>query len=313
MFLAHAFLVLIKVIIMKKDYLLKSITKDGLFRAYAIDATQTVAEAAKRHQTSNAASSAMGRAIVGGLMLSTSVLEGHQAMTIKIDGKGPVGLMLIDVTAAGDVKAYLQHPKVDLPTNAANEVDVSKAVGSHGYMQVVKNLGGKHPYTSTVHLASGEIGDDYAYYLTQSEQIPSALDVSVLINANDTIGVAGGYLVQKMPGATAKQINQVEKKIKSVPKLTSLLSEGYPPEKILNLIFGRKNLDYLQKMPVQFKCNCSKKRFGQDIAKLKPSQIKTMITEDHGADAVCNFCGNHYHFNEDDLKALLILSQSRKR
>ena len=299
---------------MSKDYLLKSITKDGLFRAYAINATHTVSEAQKRHHTTNAASAALGRSIVGGLMLATSVLEGHQTMTIRIDGQGPVGLILVDANAVGDVKGFVQHPDVDLPTNDANEVDVGKAVGKNGFLQVSKNMAnGRPPYTSNVHLASGQIGDDYTFYLDQSEQIPSALDTSVLINANDTIGVAGGYLIQKMPGATAQQINQVEKKIKKAPKISSLLSEGYRPEKLLNLIFGRQNLNYLQRMPVQFKCNCSKKIFGQDIAKLKPSQIQTMIKEDHGANVVCYFCGNHYHYSEDDLKALLILAQSRSK
>ena len=299
---------------LKYDYLLKTVTKDGLFRAYAINATQTVAEAQKRHQTTNAASAALGRSIVGGLMLATSVLEGNQTMTIRIDGKGPVGLILVDANANGTVKGFVQHPKVELPTNDLNEVDVSKAVGKNGFLQVSKNLNnGRPPYTSNVHLASGQIGDDYTFYLDQSEQIPSALDTSVLINANDTIGVAGGYLIQKMPGATDQQIQKVEKRIKRAPKISSLLSEGYRPERLLNTVFGRKNLDYLQRMPVQFKCNCSKKRFGQDIAKLKPSQIKTMINEDHGASVVCYFCGTHYHYTEADLKALLILSQSRLR
>ena len=294
---------------MTKDYLLKSITKDGRFRAYAVNATHTVAEAQKRHHTTNAASSALGRAMVGGIMLSSSVLESHQAMTIEIEGHGPVGLMIVDANADGDVKAYIQHPDVELPANAANEVDVSRAVGRNGFMQVIKNLNGGQPYTSTVRLASGEIGDDYTYYLTQSEQVPSALDTSVLVNANDTIGVAGGYLIQKMPGATEQQITKVEKKIQRAPKLTDWLSEGEAPEKMLDLILGQKNLNYLGKTPVQFKCNCSKKRFGQDIARLKPEQIKQMIDQDQGAQVICHFCGNHYQYSQEDLKDLLILSE----
>ncbi|XIF20514.1 MAG: Hsp33 family molecular chaperone HslO [Acetilactobacillus jinshanensis] len=295
-----------------KDYLLKAITKDGLFRAYAINATNTVAEAQHRHQTTNASSAALGRTIVASLMLSSSVLEAGQSMTVRIDGQGPAGLILVDANANGDVKGFIQNPQVELPTNAANEVDVGKAVGKDGFMQVIKNLSSnRQPYTSNVHLESGHISDDFTYYLNQSEQIPSSLDVSVLVNANDTIGSAGGYLIQKMPGATDKQIAKVKKQIKKAPKVTGLLSEGDQPEKIINFVFGRKNLDYLQKMPVQFKCRCSKKSFGRDIAGLKPNQIKSMIDQDHGASVVCSFCGNRYKYSEDDLKALLVLSEAR--
>lgn len=215
-----------------KDYLLKAITKDGLFRAYAINATNTVAEAQKRHQTTNASSSALGRTIVASLMLSASILEAGQSMTIRIYGKGPVGLILVDANANGDVKGFVQNPQVELPTNDANEVDVGKAVGKDGFMQVIKNLSSdRQPYTSNVHLASGQIGDDFTYYLKQSEQIPSALDVSVLVNANDTIGAAGGYLIQKMPGATDKQVAKVEQRIKKAPKITQLLSEDDQPDR----------------------------------------------------------------------------------
>lgn len=295
----------------KYDYLLKSMTKDGLFRAYAIDATHTVAEAQKRHQSANAATSAMGRAIVGGVMLASSVLEAPQNMTIEINGKGPVGLLLVDATADGEVKAYVQHPKAVLPTNDANEVDVGQAVGKDGFMQVIKNLNtARHPYTSTVHLVDGQIGDDFTYYLTQSEQIPSAMGVSVLVNANDTVGVAGGFLIQKMPGASAKQIQAVETKIKKMPKLTTLLSEGERPEKMLEKIFGKDNLNNLGKMPVKFQCNCSKKRFGAEIARLKPAQIKQMIEQNHGAEVICHFCGNRYQYSEEDLKDLLVLAET---
>lgn len=297
---------------MSKDYLLKAITRDGLFRAYAINATHTVTEAQRRHRTTIASTSALGRTIVGSLMLSTSVLEAGQTMTIRIDGKGPAGLILVDANANGDVKGFIQNPQVELPTNDANEVNVGKVVGKDGFMQVIKNLGSDlHPYTSNVHLISGQIGDDFTYYLNQSEQIPSAMDTSVLINANGTVGVAGGYLVQKMPGASAVQVAKVEKRIKQAPKMTALLSQGDRPEKLLDRIFGKNNLEELQRMPVQFKCSCSKKKFGRDIAGLKPSQIKDMIRKDHGAKVVCYFCGNHYRYTEEDLKALLILSEER--
>ncbi|GLB47198.1 33 kDa chaperonin [Philodulcilactobacillus myokoensis] len=296
----------------KHDHLVKSISNDGMFRAYSIDATNIVSEAKRRHHTSDAVTEALGRSLIGGVLLSSSVIKGRETMTIKIDGRGPVGLIIIDADANGNVKGYIQHPKAKVTSDSNGNIDVGKVVGKNGYMQVIKSQGGDEPYTSNVELVSGQIGDDFTYYLAQSEQIPSAIDVSVKLNQDGSVEYAGGYLVQKMPGASGDAIEKLENHLKMMPGISKLMSNNQTPADILKQILGSKNTKILSKTPTQFKCNCSKKRFANDIAGLNPNDIKQMINEDHGADVTCNFCGNHYHYSEDELKAILILADSKK-
>ncbi|MEJ6400189.1 Hsp33 family molecular chaperone HslO [Nicoliella lavandulae] len=296
---------------MQKDHLVKSITKDGKFRAYAIDATGVVAEAQQRQDTWSASSAALGRTLVGSLLLSASVLKGKETMTVKINGGGPIGAMIVDADANGNVKGYIQKPHVHLPLNDHHKIDVGKAVGVNGFMQVMKSMGGDEPYTSNVPLASGEIGDDFTYYLAQSEQIPSAVGVSVFVNEDNTIKVAGGYLIQTLPDATDEDISKLEKRLKEVPMVSELLLSEQTPKDILNLIFGEDNLDYLTDTPVKFTCTCSKKGFAKALSKIDPKEIKKIIDEDHKAELVCHFCGARYNYNEDELKSILTVSEKR--
>ncbi|MHA8110675.1 Hsp33 family molecular chaperone HslO [Lactobacillaceae bacterium Melli_B4] len=296
---------------MQKDHLIKSITKDGMFRAYAIDATGVVAEAQKRQDTWSASSAALGRTLVGSLLLSASVLKGQETMTVKINGGGPIGAMIVDADAKGHVKGYIQKPHVHLPLNKHHKIDVSKAVGVNGFMQVMKSMGGDEPYTSSVPLASGEIGDDFTYYLAQSEQIPSAVGVSVFVNEDNSIKVAGGYLIQTLPDADDAAISRLEKRLREVPMVSELLQDEQTPKDILSLIFGEDNLDFLTDTPVEFTCSCSKKQFAKALSRLDPAELKKMIEEDHKAELVCHFCGARYNYGEDELKSILTVSEQR--
>jgi molecular chaperone Hsp33 len=174
-----------------------------------------------------------------------------------------------------------------------------------GSLSVTKDLGLDKPYTGQVPLASGEIGDDFTYYLAQSEQIPSAVGVSVFVNDDNSIKVAGGFLVQVMPGAKDEAISRLEKRLKEVPMVSELLLDGQKPEDMLNLLFGQENVKILDKMPVSFKCDCSKDQFSQALASISKKQLQEIINEDHHAETVCNFCKNKYEFSEDELKAIL--------
>lgn len=165
----------------------------------------------------------------------------------------------------------------------------------------MKNQGGKEPYTSSVPLASGKIGDDFTYYLAMSEQIPSVVGVSVDINGENKIQVAGGFLIQTMPGADDDAITKLEKKLKEIPSIPTMLAEDPNPEHILDALFGKDNLDIVQHLPVSFECNCSKEKFAKDIAGIGKKDLQQLIDEDHGAEIVCNFCGKKYNFSEDDL------------
>ncbi|UQS85015.1 Hsp33 family molecular chaperone HslO [Apilactobacillus apisilvae] len=293
------------------DYLTKSVTKDGMFRAYAMEATDLVSEAQKDHNTWPTSSAALGRSLVASLLLSSSVLKGKESMTVKVMGDGPAGTIVVDADANGYVKGYMHNPHVDIPLNSHHKLDVGGAIGHNGTLQVMKSQGGDEPYTSNVDLVSGEIGDDFTYYLAQSEQIPSAVGVSVYVNEDGTIGAAGGYLIQVLPGASDDAIANLEKRLKSIPMISELFLSKQKPEDILKLIFGEDNLTLLQNLPVEFKCDCSKEKFANEIVGIGAKEIKAMIDEDHGAKVVCNFCETEYNFSEDNLKKLEVAASSK--
>jgi len=286
------------------DYLVKSVAGNEMFRAYAVNATGIVAEAQRRHDTWSAASAALGRSLVGTLLLASSVLKGDEQLTVKINGNGPVGGIVVDGNAKGTVKGYLQNPHVHLPLNEKHKIDVKAAVGTNGFLAVTKSQGVGDPFTGQVPLVSGELGEDFTYYLAQSEQIPSAVGLSVFVNEDNTIGVAGGFLVQVLPNATDEAISSLEGKLKDLPLVSQLLRDGKTPEDILNLLFDG-DVKVLDSMPVKFECDCSKERFAESLMALPKHEVQAMIDEDQGAEAVCHFCGNKYQFTVPELQAVL--------
>lgn len=286
------------------DYLVKSMTKDGKFRAYAVNATQLVEKAHKIHDTWSASSAALGRTLVGTLLLATAGLQGEAGMTVKIQGNGPVGYIVADGTAKGTVKGYMGNPHVNLPSNDKGKIDVAGAVGTKGTLSVTKMApGDKTPYTGEVNLVSGELGDDFTYYLAQSEQIPSAVGLSVFVNTDDSIEVAGGFMIQVMPGASDEEISKLEKTLKGMPLVSEMLRDGDTPEDILTKMFG-DDLKILDKMPVRYECDCSKQRFARTLESISTKDLKKLIDEDHHAETVCQFCGKKYEFSEDELQLI---------
>ncbi|GEO74871.1 Hsp33-like chaperonin [Levilactobacillus namurensis DSM 19117] len=293
------------------DYLVKSLIDHGMFRAYVVDATDTVAEAQRRHDTWSTATAALGRTLIGTLLLSTSLLKGKEKLTVKVNGHGPVGAIVADGNADGTVKGYLQYPHTSLPLNTKHKLDVKKAVGTAGMLTVTKDQGLGQPYTGQVPLVSGELGEDFTYYLAKSEQIPSAVGVSVFVEPDNTVKVAGGFMIQVMPGASDEAISRLEQRLKSMPMVSELLLAGQTPEDILKLLFTDEDVQILQKMPVAFKCDCSKDRFAKALASVSKDAIKEMIEQDHGAEAVCHFCGEKYQFSEDDLRQIMTQAQEK--
>ncbi|UDM31911.1 Hsp33 family molecular chaperone HslO [Lentilactobacillus laojiaonis] len=294
-----------------KDYLVKTITKDNQFRAYAITAKETVNTAQKDHNTLSASSAALGRSIVASTLLASSLDKSGAIISTKINGGGPVGSIIVDSDSKGHVKGYIQNPQVHLPLNDHHKIDVGKAVGINGFLQVTKMLKGMEPTNSSVPLTSGEIGDDFTFYLAQSEQIPSAVGVSVFVNDDNTIGAAGGYFIQVLPGASDESITKLEERLRSLPMLSELLLADQTPEAILELIFGSDNLKVLEQIPVEFYCDCSKKQFGDDLTGLPIDQLETMLNEDHGVSVTCNFCESHYEYSEDELKEIIEIAKSK--
>lgn len=286
-----------------EDYLVKALAYQGLVRAYAVAATDTVAEAQRRHDTWNTASAALGRSLVGGLLLGATV-KGDDRLTIKIQGDGPTGAIVVDANGHGEVKGYLQNPHVSLPLNEKGKLDVRGAVGTQGMFTVIKDLGLKEPFSGQTPIVSGELGEDFTYYLAISEQIPSAVGLSVLVDTDDSIKVAGGFMLQIMPGADESIISAIETNLANTPQISTLLDEGKTPEEILDSLLPDTELVVLETMPVSFTCDCSKDKFARAIISLGKDEIQAMIDEDHGAEAVCSFCGEKYSYTEAELVAL---------
>ena len=290
------------------DYLVKGLAYDGQFRVYAVDATQAVAEAQRRHDTWHTASAALDRAMVGSLLVATTGLKGDQKMTVIINGNGPGGRIIADANGKGDIKAYITNPHVGLPLNRNGKLDVKGVVGTEGTLTVIKDLGLKEPFSGQVPLVSGELGEDFTYYMVNSEQIPSAIGLSVLVDTDDTIKVAGGFMIQVMPDASDAAISQIEKNLSEMPLMSRLMEKGDTPEDVLERIIGKENIHYVEEMPVQFQCDCSHERFKDGLAAIGKDELKDMIAEDHGAEVVCQFCSEKYHFSEEELTELLVRS-----
>lgn len=285
------------------DYLVKALAYEGFVRAYAVNATETIAEAQQRHDTWNTSSAALGRTMIGALMLGAT-LKGKDKMTVKVEGNGPAGAIVVDSNGKGEVKGYIKNPHISLPLNEIGKIDVRGAVGTEGMFTVIKDLGLKEPFSGQTPIVSGEIGEDFTYYLAVSEQIPSAVGVSVLVDTDDSIKIAGGFMIQIMPGASEEIIDKIEERLKETARISSLLDEGQTPEEILQTLLATDDVEFLENMPVQFKCDCSKEKFASAIITLGAEQIQELIDQDHGAEAVCAFCNNKYDYSEADLYEL---------
>ena len=286
-----------------KDYLVKAIDKTKNLRLITVNAKDLVGEAQRRHDTWSASSAVLGRTLIGGLLLSAALLKDKDELTIRLLGNGPVGATVVTAKADRTIKGYVQNPHIALPPKKDGHIDVATAVGE-GWLEVTKAQVLKEPYTGQVPIVSGEIAEDFTYYLAKSEQIPSAVGLSVFVEPNNSIGAAGGFVLQALPGATDEQLSQVEKRIKSLPNLSTLFLDGMTPENLAERILG-SDCKVLAKEEVAFSCDCSKEKYSRILATLKPEQLKEMIAEDHGAELVCRFCKEKYHFTENELRDVL--------
>lgn len=289
---------------MTHDYIVKSLAFDGEVRAYAALTTESVQEGQTRHYTWPTASAAMGRTMTATLLMG-AMLKGDQKLTVTVDGKGPIGRIIADADAQGNVRAYVDHPQTHFPLNDQGKLDVRRAVGTEGAIQVVKDVGMKDYFSGASPIVSGELGEDFTYYFATSEQTPSSVGLGVLVNPDNSIKAAGGFIIQVMPGAKEETITKLENAINQMQPVSKLIEQGLTPEGILNEILGEEHVRILETMDAQFECNCSHEKFLNAIKGLGEAEIEDMIKEDHGAEAVCHFCGNKYHYSEGELQELL--------
>ncbi|TWI53207.1 Hsp33 family molecular chaperone HslO [Halalkalibacter nanhaiisediminis] len=290
------------------DYLIKATAFEGKVRAYSLVATDMVNEAVRRQGTWPTASAALGRTMMAGTMMAT-MLKGDSKLTVKVEGKGPIGAIIVDANTQGETRGYVSNPQTHFELNSQGKLDVARAVGTDGYLSVVKDLGLKEHFTGSVPLVSGELGEDFTYYFASSEQTPSSVGVGVLVNPDNTILAAGGFIIQLMPGADDAVIEQIEKRLSTIPPISKLVEAGMPPEEILQALLGDENIKFLDKMPIKFACRCSKERVENAIISLGKKEIQEMIDEDGGAETRCHFCNEEYHLTAEELEELLVQSK----
>ena len=286
------------------DYLVRALAFEGKVRAFSVRTTDTVGEGQRRHGTWPTASAALGRTMTAGVMMG-AMLKGEDKITVKVEGQGPIGSIIVDSNAKGEVRGYVTHPQTHFDLNEHGKLDVRRAVGTEGLLTIVKDLGMRDFFTGSVPIVSGELGEDFTYYFASSEQVPSSVGLGVLVNPDNTILAAGGFIIQLMPGIEDQTITIIEEKLNTMEPVSKLIAKGLSPEELLQEILGAENVKILDKMPVSFECNCSKDRFGAAIIGLGEGEIREMIEEDGKAEAQCHFCMETYQYSKEELEALI--------
>lgn len=285
------------------DKIIKSIAQSGAFRAYVLDSTETVALAQEKHNTLSSSTVALGRTLIANQILAANQ-KGDSKITVKVIGDSSFGHIISVADTKGHVKGYIQNTGVDIKKTATGKVLVGPFMGN-GHFVTIIDYGTGNPYTSTTPLITGEIGEDFAYYLTESEQTPSAIGLNVLLDENDKVKVAGGFMVQVLPGASEEEIARYEKRLQEMPAISHLLASKNHVDALLEAIYGDEPYKRLSEEPLSFQCDCSRERFEAALMTLPKADLQAMIDEDKGAEIVCQFCGTKYQFNESDLEALI--------
>ncbi|EOT4862981.1 TPA: Hsp33 family molecular chaperone HslO [Streptococcus pyogenes] len=285
------------------DKIIKSIAQSGAFRAYVLDSTETVALAQEKHNTLSSSTVALGRTLIANQILAANQ-KGDSKITVKVIGDSSFGHIISVADTKGHVKGYIQNTGVDIKKTATGEVLVGPFMGN-GHFVTIIDYGTGNPYTSTTPLITGEIGEDFAYYLAESEQTPSAIGLNVLLDENDKVKVAGGFMVQVLPGASEEEIARYEKRLQEMPAISQLLASKNHVDALLDAIYGDEPYKRLSEEPLSFQCDCSRERFEAALMTLPKADLQAMIDEDKGAEIVCQFCGTKYQFNESDLEAII--------
>lgn len=290
------------------DYIVRATAANAQIRAFAATTRDLVEVARKSHDTSPVATAALGRILTGGAMMGVMMKGDKDVLTLQIKCSGPIGGLTVTADSRGNVKGYVNQPQVILPANAQGKLDVGGALGL-GVLSVIKDLGLKEPYVGQTELKTGEIGDDLTYYFASSEQVPSAVGLGVLMEKDNTVRQAGGFIIQLMPFAEEEVIAQLEKKLAEVTSVTELLDQGYTPEMLLEKLLGNMGLEINEKIETGFSCNCDKVRVGKVLISLGEKELQSMIDEGQDIELNCHFCNTNYKFTVEELKELLELAR----
>ena len=287
------------------DEIVRVIAKDAPIKAMAITGTALVERARQIHDAWPVATAALGRLLMAASMMGDMLKEEKGSVTLRVRGGGPLGTLTAVSDSEGNVRGYVQNPAVDVPRKAHAKLDVGAAVGSDGELTVIKDMGMKEPYVGSVQLVGGEIAEDIAAYYVESEQIPTACALGVLIAPDQSVQVAGGYLIQLMPGADEAVISAVERGIAQVGAVTAALDRGDDALELLRQVLSDFELENLETAPVEYRCYCSRERVSRALISMGRDELEKLIAEQHGAELTCQFCDRVYQFTEEELQSLL--------
>lgn len=287
------------------DQIIRIIAKDAPVKASAISARDLVERARNIHTLLPVATAALGRTLMAASMMGDALKEENGAVTIQIKGGGPLGTVLAVSDNSGNVRGYVHNPHVDLMEIEPGKLDVGAAVGVDGTLTVIKDIGLKEPYVGSIGLFSGEIADDIAMYFVESEQIPTACALGVLVGVDQSVTSAGGYLIQLLPGADETVIEKIEAGVRRVGSVSRALESGMDAESLLRNVLSDFELEVLETHPVEYRCYCSRDRVSRALISMGKEELRAMIDEQKGAELTCQFCDAVYEFTEEDLEGLL--------
>lgn len=290
------------------DYIVRATAANSQIRAFAATTRELVEEARKAHNTSPVATAALGRLMTAGSMMGSMMKGEKDLLTLQIKCSGPISGLTVTADSKANVKGYVFNPNVMLPPSEQGKLDVGKALDL-GVLSVIKDMGLKEPYVGQTQLVSGEIAEDLTYYFATSEQVPSSVALGVLMNKDNTVKQAGGFIIQLLPFAEEEVIDKLEKKLKEITSITALLDQNMTPEMILEHILGEFDLEILDKVPTQFYCNCDKKRVEKAIVSIGRKEINEMIQEGKPIEVNCHFCNKNYTFSVEELQEILVRSK----
>lgn len=287
------------------DQLVRAISKDGYVKAVAVSTRNLTERARQIHKTLPVATAALGRLLAAGSMMGNALKGDGASVTLQIKGGGPLGKILVVSDNEGNVRGSIDNPQVDLPLRGDGKLNVGAAVGCEGTLTVIKDLNMKEPYVGSVGLLGGEIAEDLAAYFVESEQIPSACGLGVLVDRDQSVLAAGGYLIQLLPGASDDIITKVEGGIMAAGSVTSLLRDDPDPETMLRKVMSDFDLEILETTPVEYRCYCGRERMERALISLGPTQLAELIEEQGEVELTCQFCDNVQHFSKEELQSFL--------
>ena len=286
------------------DYIIRATAANDQIRAFAAVTTEMVETAREHHNTSPVATAALGRLLTAGAMMGSMMKGEKDVLTLQIKAGGPLQGITVTADSQGNVKGYVGNPDVCIPANSKGKLDVAGAVGP-GFLTVIKDMGLKEPYSGQVMLRTCEIAEDLTYYFATSEQVPSAVGLGVLMNKNNTVRQAGGFIVQLMPFAEEEVISRLEQNVQKINSVTNLLEEGHTPESLLEKVLEGFDMQINEKMDTRFHCNCSKERVAKALISIGRKELNEMIQEGKPIEMNCHFCNTNYNFTVEELKEIL--------